>query len=138
MPGDTNTVTVPVDPPVRVERYGSHLSVAWRAGDLDRFLAVALEVVGATATAVVDERGVAGRQERPVESVAATDDVRYVRVDSGPSVPTVAWERRTTPVVTLTGTPTAVTCRDLHLATTDCAGWEQAALWRAREVLGSG
>jgi hypothetical protein len=119
---------VPVDPPVHVETFATHASLTWRAAGLERFL----EAVRATgsipddATPTVDATNAAGRRRLRLDEIDATSGVTtYVRVDP-PAPWTLAWERRTDPTVSLTGTPDAGTCRALHVATTDCAEWTRS------------
>lgn len=128
--------TLPVDPPVHVESFPSHYSLTWSADGLERFLAApeADPSVPGDVTAIVDARDAAGRQELPLGAVNTGEATTYVRVE--PPVPwTLAWERRTMPTVSLTGTPTPRTVRRLHLATTDCEGWTDEAIGTARRLL---
>ena len=119
---------LPVDPPVHVETFATHCSLTWTADGLGRFLAAAgdLEGVPETALAVVDRTTTAGRERRPLSALAAEEATRYVRVEP-PTDWTLSWERRSRPVVSLSGTPPAAACRRLHVATTDCPTWSDDA-----------
>jgi hypothetical protein len=128
--------SLPVDPPVHVETFPSHHSLTWSADGLDRFLR-ALEAdpsVPGDATAIVDASDVAGRQELPLGAVDAGEATTYVRVEP-PAPWTLAWERRTVPTVSLTGTPAPRTVQRLHVATTDSEGWTGEATEAARRLL---
>ena len=119
---------LPVDPPVHVETFATQYSMTWTADGLGRFLAAAgdLEGVPETAPAVVDRTTTAGRERRPLSALAAAEATRYVRVE--PSADwTLSWERRSRPVVSLSGTPPAAACRRLHVATTNCSAWPDDA-----------
>lgn len=131
---------LPVDPSVYVERYPSHASVSWQAGSLDQFLA-AIEDAGAipeNPALVVDATNAAGQRRcSPRDIDTATGATTYVRADAqGPW--TVSWERRTTPVVTITGTPTPRTCRRFHVATTECDRWPHSRLGTLSRMLDLG
>jgi hypothetical protein len=130
---DASSRTVPVDPPVHVETFPSHHGLTWRAGPLADFLtAVTAEpAVEDGHRLLVDATAAAGRRRlAPHEVDTSTGATTYVRAD--PSAPwTAAWERRTTPVVSLTGAPAAGLTARLHLATTDCDRWATGA----RELL---
>lgn len=128
---------MPVDPPVHVETFASHHSLTWTADGLSRFLRAIEDDpdVPSGTTAALDATDVAGRKRLSVEEVVPDPDVRYLRIEP-PTEWTLAWERRTTPVVSLTGTPSASTSRRLHCGTTDCERWDEAALTTARRVLG--
>jgi hypothetical protein len=155
---------VPVEPPVHVEPFASHVSLTWtvppaaveraerRAGTVasetatatpeTRSLAVFLAAVataaevdgedGTDAEAVVDDRATAGRERRPPSAVEPSETVRYVRVAG--ATWTAEWERRTTPVVSLSGAPTVATLRALHRATGG-TGWDERAVAAAASVL---
>jgi len=134
-------VPLPVAPTVYVERVPSHTSCAWQAGGLSQFLdaveqaADSLEQTTDTTNPLVtvDTTTVAGRREVPA-SAAESDDTSYVRFD--PSAPwRLAWERRTTPVVTLDGSVTVDDCRRIHCATTDCTEWPDDAVARLADLL---
>ena len=127
----SDDLCVTATPPVHVERSAAGASVAWRAGPLTRALGAVRDspVLPSGATAVVDDRSVAGRRRRTLADATATGSVVYLRVES--SAPwTVAWERRTDPVVVVTGRPAPATVRVLHRATTDGpddGGWDDDA-----------
>ena len=111
-----------------METFATHYSVTWTADGLGQFLAAAgdLEEVPETAPAVVDRTTTAGRERRPLSTLAAAEATRYVRVEP-PADWTLSWERRSRPVVSLSGTPPAAACRRLHIATTDCSAWPDDA-----------
>jgi len=127
-------VPVPAEPTVYVERVPSHTSCAWQAAGLPAFLD-AVEQSGPDSSPVVtvDTASVGGRQQLPVGAVPA-DDTSYVRFD--PALPwRLAWERRTTPVVTLDGAVGVDLCRRLHRATTDATAWSDDARDRLADLL---
>lgn len=131
--------TIPVDPPVHVETFATHCTLTWKADELSAFLAGvrALEGVAPSAVAVTDRRDTAGRQRRELSDIeAATDTITYLRIE--PPMPwTLSWERRTWPVVSVSGAPPPEPSRDLHLATTDCAGWDDGAFAALENVTAS-
>lgn len=134
---DEAATEFPVSPPIYVERYASHVSLSWQAGDLDRFLGTVtdLDSVPADPAFVVDATNAAGQRRIPLSDIdTTTRATTYVRVD--PDTPwTVAWERRTTPVVSLSGAPTALACRRLHHGTTDCEQWPAGQLQTLSRLL---
>ncbi len=138
--GGSPSRTIPVDPPVHVETFPSHHSLTWRAGPLADFLtAVTAEpAVEEGHRLLVDATGAAGRRRlSPRDVDTSTGATTYVRAE--PSAPwTAAWERRTTPVVSLTGAPAVDLTARLHLATTDCDRWERRARERLRSLLDRG
>lgn len=127
-------VPVPAAPTVYVERHASHTSCAWEAAGLDRFLAAVADAALATTDPLVtvDARSVAGRERRPVSAVDAADTT-YVRFETDDW--RLAWERRTTPVVTLDGAVTPARCRRRHRATTADPAWPPAARERLADCL---
>lgn len=119
---------IPVDPLVHVETFATHASLTWRAGDLAWFLAAvrASPKIPDDTRPTVDATNAAGRRRLRLDEIDATSGATiYVRVNP-PAPWTLAWERRTDPTVSLTGTPDAGTCRALHVATTDCEAWAQS------------
>lgn len=130
--------TVPVDPPVHVEQFVDRCSLTWRAGPLAPFLAALGELasVSGTSPVVVDATDAAGRRRHSLSTVAATGTERYVRVDP-PGPWSVAWERRTSPVVSVGGTPDPAVCRRLHRETTDAGAWSDDARATLRAVVES-
>ena len=127
-------VPVPVEPTVYVERVSNHTSCAWQAAGLACLLRVVERQADASDPVItVDTTSAAGRQRVPVSTVEH-DDTNYVRFD--PSAPwRLAWERRTTPVVTLDGTVSVDLCRQLHRATTDCTKWSDDAVDQLGDLL---
>lgn len=126
---DTPRRELPVSPTIHVESFATHYTLTWKAGPLSRFLAAVrdCEVVPANASAVVDATDAAGRQRVDAAALTADAAVRYIRVE--PSAEwTVSWERRTSPTVSVSGTPDAAVCRTLHRSTTACDGWPAAAV----------
>jgi len=131
--------TLPVTPTVHVESFASHDTLTWQGDSLAAFLGALDEVpaVDPDAPAEVDATDAAGRERRSLGAVTPRGAVRYVRVE--PTAPwTAAWERRTTPTVSVSGAPPAAVCRTLHLGTTDCAGWPPAAADAMASLTGSG
>lgn len=126
--GPDSEQTVPVEPPVSVELFPTHYTVMWTGGSLARFVgAVAdLDTVSTTASVVVDDTATAGRECRRVTDLETAETVRYLRVEPDTSW-TVSWERRTQPVVSVSGTPPPALCRRVHRQTTDCEGWSDDA-----------
>jgi hypothetical protein len=121
---ETSEQTVPVEPPVHVEVFPTHYMTMWKADSLAQFLTAlgAVDSVPPTASAVVDDSSTVGREHRAVTDIEATETVRYLRVE--PDTPwTVSWEQRTSPVVSVSGTPPPALCRRLHTRTTGCEGW---------------
>jgi len=127
---------IPVEPPVHVERYPTHVTLSWQAGPLAGFVAAltAIDGIPGTAPVVVDEGSTTGRHRVRVTDLDASPSVQYVRVDPGTGW-TVSWERRTRPVVSVSGDPPPPPCRRLHERTTDCDGWSADAIRRLDRVL---
>lgn len=124
-PRNDSPRTIGVDPSVHVESYRSHVSLSWTALGLERFVAAlrTAEAVPSTATLTVDATDTAGRyRTTPNEIETTAETIKYVRVDPSPPW-TLSWERRTDPVVSLAGSPSAPTCRSFHTATTLCNKW---------------
>ncbi|GEM_PF-1853047 len=127
-------VPVPADPTVYVERVPSHTSCAWQAAGLPAFLdAVEQSTADPEPVVTVDTTTVGGRRQRSVAAVP-TEDASYVRLDPSPPW-RLAWERRTTPVVTLDGAVTVDLCRRLHRATTADTAWPDDAVDRLADLL---
>ena len=128
-PFDSNPRRIRVDPVVHVETFATHLTLTWKAGTQSQFVEAvrALDAVPLTPQVVVNDTTVAGRQHRLVSDLGgAGDTVTYLRIE--PDAPwTLSWERRTQPVVSVSGTPSAALCRRLHRRTTDCPGWSDNA-----------
>jgi len=125
---DNGEETVPVEPPVHVEVFPTHQMAMWKADSLTRFRRALDDIdgVGPTAPAVVDDTSTAGREQYRVRDIEPGETVRYLRVE--PDTPwTLSWERRTWPVVSVSGTPSPALCRRLHARTTDCDGWSDEA-----------
>ncbi|ERH09970.1 MAG: hypothetical protein J07HX64_01736 [halophilic archaeon J07HX64] len=121
---ETSEQTVPVEPPVHVEVFPTHYMTMWKADSLAQFLTAlgAVDRVPPTASTVVDDSSTVGREQQSVADIEATETVRYLRVE--PDTPwTVSWEQRTSPVVSVSGTPPPALCRQLHTRTTDCEEW---------------
>lgn len=120
---------LPVSPTVHVESFATHYTLTWKAGPLSRFLAAVRDcaAVPTSAPAVVDATDTAGRRRVDAAALTADAAVRYVRVEP-PTGWTLSWERRTSPTVSVSGTPGAAVCRELHRRTTACDGWPPAAV----------
>jgi hypothetical protein len=128
--------TIPVEPPVHVETFATHCTVTWKARPLPGFLTAVrnTDEISPTASAVVEDTSVAGRERCDMTEIDTAESVRYLRVD--PDAPwTLSWERRTWPVVSVSGTPTADLCRRVHLRTTDCKGWSENAIERVATAI---
>ena len=125
---DEHPRTIPVNPTVHVESFANHYSLTWKARGLSQFVDAVRTVaqVPATAATVVDDTALAGRSRLLLSAVVDSDTVQYLRVEPEDSW-TVSWERRTWPVVSVSGTPTASMCRQIHLGTTDCEEWDETA-----------
>lgn len=122
---------ISVEPTVHVETFAAHYTVTWKACPLARLLTVlgALDDIPPTVSTIVDDTSVAGRERRQISNVEAGETVQYLRLE--PKAPwTVSWERRTWPVVSLSGTPSAELCRRVHVETTDCDGWAKTDVER--------
>lgn len=121
--------TVPVTPEVHLETFATHRTLTWKAGGLSQFVAAvrAINAVTSTAPAVANDTAIAGRQRHHLSDIdGRRDTIEYLRID--PDAPwTLSWERRTWPVVSISGTPAATLCRRVHLRTTDCSGWSDEA-----------
>ena len=119
---------IPVEPRVHVERYPTHLTLSWQAGPLAAFVAAlaATDDIPGTAPVVVDEGSAAERQQVRVTDLDARPAVQYLRVEPRAGW-RVSWERRTRPVVSVSGNPPPAPCRRLHERTTDCEGWSPDA-----------
>jgi hypothetical protein len=128
--------TLPVDPVIRVETFATHRTLTWKAGGLSRFIEAVrgVETVAPAASTVVEDAAVAGRHRSRFSQVDADrDTTKYLRVE--PEAPwTLSWERRTWPVVSVSGAPPAPLCRRLHLRTTDCPGWDDRAFETLRRL----
>ena len=123
---DNTEETVPVEPPVHIEVFPTHQMAMWKADSLARFLAALddLDSVAPTAPIIVDDTSTAGRKRHRVTDLEPGETVRYLRAE--PDTPwTLSWERRTWPVVSVSGTPSPVLCRRLHTRTTDCDRWPE-------------
>jgi hypothetical protein len=121
--------TISVEPPVHVETIPSHDTLTWKACPLAQFLGHVVESDGIppTASTLVDDTSTGGRERYRVADLEASETVRYLRVE--PDAPwQLSWERRTWPVVSVSGTPPATLCRRLHVRTTDCDGWPDDAV----------
>lgn len=132
------TRTLPTDPPVHVEQYPTHTNAIWSAPcTAASFLAACEDLggVGPTSEAVVDERGVAGRDRRPLRAVDP-GTVTYVRVEPAAPDWRASWEERSTPVVSIDGAFPEEACRKLHVATTPCRSWSESATEAAGSVFG--
>jgi hypothetical protein len=128
--------TIPVDPTVHVETFANHYTLTWKARELSLFVDAVqtLKQVPSTAATVVDDTAVAGRFWSPLSEVVEGDTIQYLRVE--PEAPwTASWERRTWLVVSISGTPPASVCRQVHLETTDCASWEETAVKRVCRMM---
>lgn len=134
---ETHPRTVPVDPPVYIETFATHLTATWTAGGLPAFVEAvrALGSVPSSASTVVDDAEAAGRQRRPLSALAPnSDSTTYLRVEPDASW-TLSWEERTRPVVSASGAPPTALCRRLHVATTDCKAWDDAAVDALRRAV---
>lgn len=124
--------TVPVDPRIHVETFATHCTVTWKANGLVPFIETVRDIDSGPvpAAVVTDSPDVAGRQQHELETFdAESTTATYAQVQ--PSAPwTLSWERRTWPVVSVSGTPSPELCRDIHQGTTDCSGWDDDALAR--------
>ena len=129
------SVRVPVTPPIHIEEYPTHASLTWHVPELSRALDAVcdLDSVSSDASAVVDATNAAGRRRLSLSAVDPGPATTYVRVEPGASW-TFAWERRTTSVCVLTGTPAGATVRRLHRATGG-DGWNPAADRRLTQAL---
>lgn len=128
MPGNTpadGPRRIPVDPVIHVETFATHQTLTWKAGTRAQFVKAvrALDAVPSTASVVVDDTAVAGRQHHCVSDLeSVSNTTTYLRIEPNTSW-TLSWEQRTDPIVSVSGTPSATLCRRLHRRTTDCQGW---------------
>jgi hypothetical protein len=128
--------TISVEPPVHVETFPTHDTLTWKACPLAGFVGHVMDIDGIspTASTVVDDTSTAGRERCRVADLEASETVRYLRVE--PDAPwRLSWERRTWPVVSVSGTPPPTLCRRLHQRTTDCDGWPDDAVRTLARVL---
>lgn len=126
---DSQQRTVSVEPRVHVETFATHCTVTWKANGLEQFVPAVrdLDCLSSTAPTVVDATDTAGRVRTELSAINASDVVTYLRIEPDASW-ALAWERRTWPVVSLSGTPSPERCRAVHLATTDCSSWDDDAV----------
>jgi len=133
---DRHPQTVPVDPPVHIETFATHLTATWKAGDPSAFVDAVrdIETVPPSASTVVDDSADAGRRRIPLSEVAPERGATtYLRVD--PDAPwTLSWEDRTRPVVSASGAPPAALCRRLHVSTTGREAWDDDAIATLRRA----
>jgi hypothetical protein len=143
MPEDTsadNPRTIPVDPVIHVETFATHLTLTWKARTRSQFVEAvrALDAVPSTASVVVDDTAVAGRQHHSVSDLGSVSNTTtYLRIEPETSW-TLSWEQRTDPTVSVSGTPPATLCRRLHRRTTDCSGWCDEAVETLRGLIKDG
>lgn len=128
--------TVPVEPPVHVESFPTHCTLTWKAEPLAQFLAAVegLSEITPTTAVRLNDTSTAGRRVVSLSSVEPAETVRYLRVEPDAAW-TLSWDRRTWPVVSLSGTVSVDRCRRMHLATTDCEEWADEAVETLRRAL---
>lgn len=121
-----NSQLIAAEPPIHVETYPTHTSLSWTGDGIDQFVAALQTVKPITADAptVINATTTAGQVQRQLCDLDTPNNaINYLRVD--PPVPwTLSWERRTEPVVSMTGSPSPETCQTLHIATTACMAWD--------------
>ena len=140
-------------PPVNIETFASHVTLTWTSLGLSQFVDIAdrVDVVPADSTPIVDATNAAGRRRLPLTEIdTTTAATKYVRFE--PDCPwTLAWERRTTPVVSLCGSPSPTVCQQAHIITTTenldardgwntvetAAGWTRETYETLLSVLGA-
>lgn len=131
--------TVPVDPPVHVETFASHYTLTWKSNGFASFIEAVQDVdsIPSSATVVTENPDIAGRQQHELTTLDVEKvNPRYIQVQ--PSVPwTLSWERRTWPIVSVSGTPPPEYCRDIHLATTGCSVWRDGAFAQLERMTAS-
>lgn len=131
--------TVPVTPPIHVETFATHYTVTWKANGLVSFIKAArdIDTIPLSTTVVTDSPDVAGRQQHDLSTLNC-EASKAIFVSLQPPRPwTVSWERRTWPIVSVSGTPSPRLCRDIHQATTDCSGWNDSALTQLERMTAS-
>ena len=128
MPGNTpadDPRRIPVDPVIHVETFATHRTLTWKAGGRSQFVEAvrSLDAVPSTASVVVDDTAIAGRQHHSVSDLeSVSNTTTYLRIEPD-ALWTLSWEQRTDPIVSVSGTPSATLCRLLHRRTTDCSEW---------------
>jgi hypothetical protein len=134
--GDTGERTIPVSPTVHIEAFATHCTATWKAGSLAQCIETlqTSEYIEPTATVVVDDTTIAGREQQSVRDITPTETIRYLRVTPAASW-TLSWEQRTWPVVSMSGTLSAGACRHMHLGTTECSGWPDTATATLKESI---
>jgi hypothetical protein len=131
--------TVPVTPTIHVETFATHYTVTWKANGLVPFIKAArdIDTIPPSTTVVTDSPDVAGRQQHELPTLDC-EASKATFVSLQPPWPwTLSWERRTWPVVSASGTPSARLCRDIHQATTDCSRWDDSALAQLERMTAS-
>ncbi|ERH03787.1 MAG: hypothetical protein A07HR60_00562 [uncultured archaeon A07HR60] len=138
MRDDTPRRNVPVEPPVHIEVFATHYSLTWQANGVSAFIdAIAdIESVPPEPTPVVDATDTAGRERRHLAEIEG-DVIRYVRLDA-PESWSVSWERRTTPTISLSGSPSPSLCPRVHQETTDCGSWTAEDRHILRDLIDNG
>lgn len=129
--------TVPVDPPVYVESFATPYTLTWTASSLSAFVAAirGFDAVPDDATVVVDSTTVAGREDRPVGALDSPQKEATIFVGVESDAPwKLSWERRSVPVVSISGTPPLAVVRRAHLETTDCEEWPADATAVLRDL----
>ncbi|ERH06112.1 MAG: hypothetical protein J07HN4v3_01722 [Halonotius sp. J07HN4] len=134
--GGTGEQTIPVSPTVNIETFATHCTATWKAESLAQCIETlqTSDCIEPTATVVVDDTTIAGREQQSVRDITPTETIRYLRVT--PAAPwTLSWEQRTWPVVSMSGTLSAEACRHMHVGTTECSGWPDTATATVKEII---
>ena len=136
--GGTGERTISVSPTIHIEAFATHCTATWKAESLAQCIETlrTSKYVEPTATVVVDDTTVAGREQHAVDDITPTETIRYLRVTPAASW-TLSWEQRTWPVVSISGTLSAEACRLMHLGTTECSGWPDTATENIKNITSS-
>jgi hypothetical protein len=102
---------------------------------LSEFLTVVrrLDTVAPGTPAVVDDEAIAGRQQQEFAAVSPKESLKYIKLTPAADW-RVSWERRTWPIVSVSGTPSSELCRQLHVETTGCDGWSEGNISQFHEL----
>lgn len=122
--------TIPADPAIHVETFAAHQTLTWKAGSRSQFVEAVrvLNAVSSTASVVVNDTVVAGRQHRsPSDIDSESDTTTYLRIELDAPW-TLSWGQRTHPIVSVSGTPSETPCRRVHRRTTDRSDWSGEAI----------
>lgn len=130
--------TLPTDPTIHVEPFATHYTLTWKCKSLSQFINAAQNVdfILLNTAAAIDRTDMAGRKYQDVRDLSDDTSIRYIRIEPQAEW-SVSWERRTSPTVSMTGTPEMEVCRELHRYTTACDKWPSEAVDKLQAVIES-